>query len=111
MKILYAARHATEAHLLRGYLEAQGIAAVVRGEFLAGGIGDLPMDVCSVCVVNDDDFREADALLRQFLKGEVVHGHAWRCASCGETLEGQFNACWNCGHERDVHASTAPGSR
>jgi hypothetical protein len=103
MKPLHTARHATEAHLIRGYLESQGVRAVVRGEHLAGGIGELPAGLCKVWVVDDNDYTRADELLRQFLRGEDARAYAherWCCTSCGETLEGQFTTCWNCGSAR-----------
>lgn len=103
MKPLHNASHAAEAHLIRGYLESQGIEVIIRGEFLASGIGDLPADVCKVWVVNDDDFAHADSLVRQFLQGGVAreHTHApWRCGFCHEDIEGQFTACWKCGNVR-----------
>jgi hypothetical protein len=103
MKPLHSARHATEAHLIRGYLESQGIDAVVRGEFLAGGIGELPAGLCKVWVVDDSEFARADDLLQQFLRGEAARDYAheqWRCEKCDETLEGQFTTCWNCGNVR-----------
>lgn len=103
MKSLYAARHAAEAHLIRGYLESQGIKAIVRGEFLTGGIGELPADICKVWVLDDRELAHADQLLRQFLRGDAARAHAhehWRCAKCDEPLEGQFTACWNCGSAR-----------
>ena len=103
MKPLHTARHATEAHLIRGYLESEGIATVIRGEFLVGGIGELPADLCKVCVVNEREFERANTLLRQFLQGDAARIHAqehWRCAGCGEQLEGPFTECWNCGAAR-----------
>jgi Putative prokaryotic signal transducing protein len=103
MKPLHTARHVTEAHLIRGYLESQGIATVVRGEYLTGGIGELPADLCKVWVIDDSDFARADDLLQQFLQGEAARTHAherWHCANCGENLEGQFTDCWNCGASR-----------
>jgi Putative prokaryotic signal transducing protein len=106
MKPLYSAQHAAEAHLIRGYLEAQGIHAIVRGEFLASGIGDLPADVCKVWVIDDADFTRADQCLREFLRGEAARAHAheqWQCTRCNETLEGQFTTCWNCGGVRTAH--------
>jgi uncharacterized OB-fold protein len=27
-------------------------------------------------------------------------GEAWRCVQCGEMLEPQFAACWQCGQQR-----------
>ena len=102
MKPLHTARHAAEAHLIRGYLESQGINAIVRGEYLSGGIGELPADLCKVWVVDDREFTRADQLLQQFLRGDAARAHAherWRC-SCGEDIEGQFTDCWSCGATR-----------
>ena len=28
--------------------------------------------------------------------------NSWKCQSCGETLEPQFDACWNCGASREL---------
>ena len=103
MKPVYIAKHATDAHLIRGYLESQGVAAIVRGEYLAGGVGELPADLCKVCVVNDGEFAHADELVQRFLQGAGAREHAhehWRCTGCGEALEGQFTACWKCGSAR-----------
>ena len=103
MKPLHTARHAAEAYLIQGYLESHGINAIVRGEYLVGGIGELPTDLCKVCVVDDSEFARADDLLRRFLQGEAAREYAherWRCATCDEALEGQFTSCWNCGSVR-----------
>lgn len=105
MKPLYTARHATDAHLIRGYLESQGIQALVRGEFLTGGIGELPADICKVWVVDDSAYARADALLWQFLQGEAARTHAherWHCSRCDEEIEGQFTDCWHCGNARPI---------
>jgi hypothetical protein len=100
MKQVHAARHALEAHLIRGFLISHGISAEVRGEFLTSGWGELPVDVCSVWVTDDAQFEAANDLLVAFFKGNVARmfgGESWTCASCGEKLEGQFTQCWNCG--------------
>jgi hypothetical protein len=102
MKQLHAARHALEAHLIRGFLASNGIAAEVRGEYLTSGWGELPVDVCSVWVADDSQFAHADELLKAFLSGSLARkfgGEAWTC-TCGERLEGQFTACWRCGSAR-----------
>ena len=103
MKQLHAARHAVEAHIVCGFLRAQGIAAEVRGEHLTSGWGELPVDVCSVWVTDDKQFDHANELLVALLKGTFARtfsGEAWRCAQGGENLEGQFTECWNCGARR-----------
>jgi hypothetical protein len=39
----------------------------------------------------------------------------WRCVTCGEAVEGQFDACWSCGTSRDGALAPdfepAPGAR
>jgi len=105
MKQLHSARHAPEAHLIRGFLESNGIAAVVRGEYLTSGWGELPVDVCSVWVTDDAQYDRAHGLLVAFLNGDFAHefrDQRWRCPQCGEQLEGQFTACWKCGTTRSI---------
>jgi hypothetical protein len=105
MKRVHNARHGAEAHLIRGFLESHGIEAVVRGDLLAGGWGELPVDLCAVWISDDSRFDEADRLLRDFLNGAPARIHGakdWRCPDCAETIEGQFTACWQCGRERPL---------
>lgn len=103
MKQVHTAKHAAEAHLVKGFLESHGIEASVRGEYLTSGWGELPVDLCSVWIADDAQFERADALLVAFLKGTFARqfsGERWTCPKCGEILEGQFTACWNCGTTR-----------
>jgi len=103
MKRIHNARHAAEAHLICGLLQSCGIAAVVRGEWLAGGFGELPVDGCAVWVTDDRQLDEADRLLMDFLDGRIAAaaiGDGWQCPGCGESCEGQFTSCWRCGSER-----------
>ena len=82
---------------------SHGIAAEVRGEHLTSGWGELPVDVCSVWVMEDDQLDRANELLVAFLSGSLARiysGDGWTCERCGETLEGQFTACWSCGATR-----------
>lgn len=103
MKQIHTAKHALEAHVIKGFLESQGIKAVVRGEMLTSGWGDLPVDLCSVWIADDAQFDQADRLLVAFLKGTLARelgAHGWQCPDCSEMLEGQFAECWNCGARR-----------
>jgi hypothetical protein len=103
MKQVHVARHAPDAHLVKGLLESNGIAAVVRGEFLTSGWGELPVDVCSVWISDDAQYERAQAVLLSFLNGDLareLRSQNWRCAKCGEQLEGQFTSCWKCGGAR-----------
>jgi len=106
MKQVYVARSVTDAHLVRGVLEAEGIAAMVRGEFLAGGIGELPADVCGVWILDDALAARASQVLEEVWRGRRASGSAgpWTCPGCGEPLEGQFTDCWRCGAARPAPA-------
>lgn len=56
---IYRASNITEAHIVKGMLEAHGIEAYVDGFYLQGGIGELAtMDFTSVSV---DDKNELQA--------------------------------------------------
>lgn len=55
MKIIYKSRDITEAHIVSGMLQANGIKAYVGGHYLQGGVGDLAaMDFANVQVADDD---------------------------------------------------------
>jgi hypothetical protein len=103
VKQVHVAKHAPEAHLVKGFLGSQGIDAVVRGEYLTSGWGELPVDVCSVWIADDRQYDRAQALLVAFFRGDFARefrGENWRCPRCGEQLEGQFTECWKCSTPR-----------
>ena len=102
MKLVYTAKHPTEAHLIRGMLEAENIRATVRGDQLYGAYGELP--VLPTVWIHDAALTEdAQRVVAEFLRGGAArkYGHErWSCQQCGEVLEGQFTECWNCGSAR-----------
>ncbi len=81
------------------------IEAEVRGEFLYGVRGEVPItpDTCpSVWVMDDSDYDKAMELVSSFPEGDSpnpIEGEAWRCR-CGEANESQFTECWSCGKAR-----------
>lgn len=106
MKRVHTARHPAEAHLVKGMLEAEGIRATVLGDQLYGAYGELPV-LPTVWVLDDTLARHADKLVVDFLRGTAAQKHRgerWSCAHCGESLEGQFTDCWNCGAARPAPA-------
>ena len=99
MKRVHTAKHPTEAHLVKGMLEAEGIRASVLGDQLYGAYGELPV-LPTVWVMDDTLAAHADRLVIDFLRGSAARRHRderWTCAHCGENLEGQFTECWKCG--------------
>jgi hypothetical protein len=51
MRVVYEAENIIDAHLVKGVLEQAGLPVYLRGEFLAGGIGELPVSgFLALCV-------------------------------------------------------------
>lgn len=51
MRIVYRAQNLIDAHLVKDALEAAGVPAFIAGEYLTGGVGQLPaLDYVAVLV-------------------------------------------------------------
>jgi hypothetical protein len=102
---VFVAQHPTEAHFLKGLLESQGISSEVRGEALFGSRGEIPFmeALPEIWVLNDGQVKEAVEILRaQRADSTAVIDPVqfWHCTKCGESVEPQFTACWQCGTGR-----------
>ena len=103
MKQVFVAQHPTEAHLVLGLLEANGIAAEVHGESLFGTRGEAPATpdtLPSVWVLDDGEAARAGMVLAEYGTRDdtsASHGGTWACPACGERIEFQFTECWHCG--------------
>jgi hypothetical protein len=65
MRTIYHAANIIDAHLVKAALEEAGIAAFVAGEYLTGGMGQLPVSDLVRVMVGDDDALAADAIAGQ----------------------------------------------
>ena len=71
MKEIYKAKDVTEAHIIRGMLEAYNISAYVGGQYLQGGVGDLAtMDFATISV-DEEDADKARELLEKYERDEL----------------------------------------
>jgi Putative prokaryotic signal transducing protein len=101
VKRVYTAKHAWDAQMVRDILAANGIDATVQ----QATTGLHHLERGSVHLMKEEDEAAAAELIREFDAGlrerrdddRVVW--PWRCR-CGEDVEPQFSACWNCGQER-----------
>ena len=102
MKRVYSSYNLAAAHHAKNLLEAEGIRAEVRNQYLSSAMGELPPAECQaeVWVLQERDFHRAGEVLRQ----RPAPGPAWRCAGCGELCEPQFTQCWRCGAYREREA-------
>lgn len=102
MQRVFIARNLSEAHIVSGMLNAAGIDAQVRGHYLAGGYGELPITsdtLPSVWVTDASQAANARSLVAEYERPVDNRGW-WPCEQCREVHARQFTACWKCGRER-----------
>ena len=88
----------------RSILEEAGIACFIRNEDthdLIAGLPD-PLRQPSLFVNEDADAERARELLRDVQGAETRDTPDWKCPQCGETVPGNFGACWKCETPRRV---------
>ena len=92
---VFTARQYLDAEMVKAILEDEGIPAIVKDFRLYLAIG-WPLQYPGFDVlVPADQAEEARMLL------ESGRGPDWACPKCGEKIDGVFDACWKCGHERE----------
>jgi hypothetical protein len=98
LKRVYSSFNLAAVHHARNVLEAEGIRAVVKNEFLSSAMGDLPPAECQaeVWVLRDEDAERAVKVILE----PSVGGEPWTCEACRESRDAQFTQCWRCGGYR-----------
>lgn len=86
MKTVYKAQNSLDAHLIKGLLQNHGIEAIVLGDFLQGGIGELPAFGLVEVHVNSADEAEARAIINAFETDEGFSG------DFDGNIDGEFEA-------------------
>ena len=86
---------------LKMLLEREDIPCLIRNEHLS--MSEVPFHEShpELWVLNDVDFSRAFELVEAWRRAPVEGQSQWVCSACGETLEGQFTACWKCGTQRE----------
>ena len=72
MKRLYETSNTVEAHMILNLLEQSGIIGRIDGEYLQGGVGDLPAMGLIRVMVNDADYNEADQIVTEWDSAQPV---------------------------------------
>jgi hypothetical protein len=69
---LYEPGSLTEAHILLGLLQSHGIDCALEGAYLAGGIGELPVNGLMRLLVSQNQFSQASRILQQYESGDLL---------------------------------------
>ena len=102
MKQIYSARDEIDAELVKNALADAGIESVVQSGGLSIVLGAIPVTESTLpsVWVRDEDVERAKKALAEFQHPEIPQGGPWKCPKCGEMIDPQFTACWNCGTAR-----------
>ena len=102
MKSVYSTQDVLIIGHLRNLLVNEGIPCDVRTPFLAAAKGDIPVTDCwsQLWILNDDDVETARGVIETALAPASAAEAPWSCPKCGESIEGQFDVCWQCGSFR-----------
>lgn len=92
-----------ELHLLKRMLDHQRIGCMIRNENLGGGMGEIPFMECypELWLLDEADHARADSVIESWRQAGKKPQAVWVCHGCGELIDGQFGACWQCGCERN----------
>jgi hypothetical protein len=109
---VYWATIAQDAHLVSALLADSGIDARVVGETPEGG-GAVPRyglrtslnSAICVWVVDRDRARALEIISGWENQRGADEAAAWKCAQCGEAVEGNFDVCWKCQSPRPKGSS------
>lgn len=98
MKELFRERELSQISFYQIVLEGRGIPTFIRNENLSCTEGvSIPDFFPALCVVNDEDYEPAMALIRQHLtESEQQSSQEITCTECGEISPGNFDSCWSC---------------
>ncbi|MES2500640.1 MAG: DUF2007 domain-containing protein [Pseudomonadota bacterium] len=72
MIVIYNASNSIEAHLIKNLLEQQEIPAYVFGDYLQGGVGEIPAIGLVTVNVSDLDYTKAKEVLDAWGTSKIV---------------------------------------
>lgn len=102
MKRVFSGQDPLVAGNIRNLLLNEGIESEMKTPFLAAALGDIPVSECwsEVWILSDEDSERAAEVVRAATGPVGPAGVSWKCSKCGEEIEAQFEACWQCGAAR-----------
>jgi hypothetical protein len=95
---VYVGQDLTDATLLDNLLRSEGIDTIIAPPKAGSRIRR------SVYVVDAAHMDRARAIVERYRRGAPLVDpktiKSWRCRTCNELIEGQFDVCWHCGRPK-----------
>lgn len=97
MTCIYLAADPIEAEIVRSLLAADGIDSFILGDLVWGARGEIGADPYPRVMLRDErDAGRARDILDEYRQARSAAHKSWTCP-CGESVPGNFAACWACG--------------
>ena len=98
---IYSSQGTMMAYHVKNLLEQSDIRCAIRGEELSGAAGGVaPIDAwIEVWILDERQHEEAREIVDTVIQDLSETAESWKCPKCGETIEGSFSQCWQCGTE------------
>ena len=105
VKTLYSSHDTARLAELKTILSREGIQSFVTlspSSSLVVPPGPLAFmkSTPEISIARDEDMTRAAEILQSWLDASGNRVATWQCSKCGETLEQQFDTCWQCGAKR-----------
>ncbi len=106
MKEVFVHHDPTIVGYYKSILDGAGITCFIRNENTSATLGagflglvQSPIFDPVLCIVDDELYDNAMALIKSATTPAPEVRSDWRCPKCGETVPGHFETCWNCSSE------------
>ena len=103
MKKLYVSQSLIDVESRKELLDQAEIPCTIKNQRSNMLGGEVPfVEVFpELWVLQDEDFEQAQKLLKDWEEAPPLDNTAWTCASCGEIHQKEFTTCWKCNKERN----------
>lgn len=79
-------------------LRSEGIDTFIKNQHSASSALDLPEFWPALCVVNNEDYEKAIAIIHKVREENAEDvDKSINCPKCNEANPGNFEICWSCG--------------
>ncbi len=102
MKKLYVSQSLIDVESRKELMDQAEIPCMIKNQRSAMLGGEVPFAEVfpELWVLQDEDLKQAETLLKDWEEAQPLETSSWTCDSCGEVHQKEFTSCWKCNQER-----------